>query len=492
MAATEDIEAGTTRPAAARRMEPETRSIDYVPQAERHGKAWQQAPFWFTGQFVPTTMVVGFVGPIMGLSLAWSLVATVAGVLFGTCFMAFHANQGPTMGLPQMIQSRAQFGLRGASVPMIAVIGVYLGFSSFGVLLGSQVLASYLGWTTLGWSLVIVGLATGLAIFGYDLLHVVLRWLPYLVVPVFGILTVLALANLTPVAAAPGGGFSWAGLLAQFVAATGYQLGYAVYVSDYSRYLPADTSQRAVIGWTYLGACLSALWLMSLGNFIAASVPVPDALVNLQYVGDQWFDGFGELAVVLVLIPGAIALMGINLYGAMLSSLSIVQSFRPSLRASARNRALGIVGGAVGVFAVARWLPASYLGSFNDFVTIMLYVLVPWTAVNLVDYYFVRRGHYAVTEIFRPDGIYGLWGWRGLLAYVLGLAALAPFVRVGTIEGPLLDDVGGVDLAFVIGLLVPAAVYWLLTRGHDAAREEAAVARSRQQLDGELGVSRGR
>ncbi|MDQ6522609.1 cytosine permease [Nocardioides sp. LHD-245] len=492
MAATEGIETGATTSPRGRRMELETRSIDYVPQAERHGKAWQQAPFWFTGQFVPTTMVVGFVGPVLGLSLTWSLVATIAGILFGTCFMAFHANQGPTMGLPQMIQSRAQFGLRGASVPMVAVIGVYLGFSSFGVLLGSQVLASYLGGSTLLWSIVIVALATGLAIFGYDLLHVVLRWLPYLVVPVFGILTVLALANLTPAAPGPDGGFTWAAWLAQFVAATGYQLGYAVYVSDYSRYLPASTSQRAVIGWTYLGAGLSALWLMSLGNFVATSVSVPDALPNLQEIGDQWFAGFGQFAVVLVLVPGAIALMGINLYGAMLSSLSIVQSFRPGLRISARSRALGIAGAAVAVFAVARWLPASYLGSFNDFVTIMLYVLVPWTAVNLVDYYFVRRGHYAVVEIFKPDGIYGLWGWRGLVSYLFGLLALAPFVRVGSIEGPLLDDVGGVDLAFVIGLAAPAAAYWLLTRGHDAVREEAAIVRSRQLLDGDLGMARGR
>lgn len=32
--------------------------------------------------------------------------------------------------------------------------------------------------------------------------------------------------------------------------------------------------------------------------------------------------------------------------------------------------------------------------------TLMLYLLVPWTALNLVDYFFVRRGHYAITDIF--------------------------------------------------------------------------------------------
>ena len=39
--------------------------------------------------------------------------------------------------------------------------------------------------------------------------------------------------------------------------------------------------------------------------------------------------------------------------------------------------------------------------------TLMLYLLVPWTALNLVDFFFVRRGHYAITDIFRPDGVYG-------------------------------------------------------------------------------------
>ena len=41
--------------------------------------------------------------------------------------------------------------------------------------------------------------------------------------------------------------------------------------------------------------------------------------------------------------------------------------------------------------------------------TLMLYLLVPWTATNLVDFFFVRRGHYAITDLFQPDGIYGAW-----------------------------------------------------------------------------------
>src|SRR6185437_4058461 len=109
----------------------ETRSIDYVPPSERHGKVWHQAPFWFTGNFVLVTMVSGFVGPSLGLSLGWTCLAIVLGAGFGTFFMAFHANQGPTMGLPQMIQSRAQFGSRSAILPFAATVFVYVGFLVF-------------------------------------------------------------------------------------------------------------------------------------------------------------------------------------------------------------------------------------------------------------------------------------------------------------------------------------------------------------------------
>lgn len=79
----------------------ETRSIDVVPLEERHGKVWHQGPFWFTGNFVLTTMVVGFTGPSLGLSVWWTVLAVVLGAGFGTFFMAFHANQGPTMGSPR-------------------------------------------------------------------------------------------------------------------------------------------------------------------------------------------------------------------------------------------------------------------------------------------------------------------------------------------------------------------------------------------------------
>ncbi|WP_033290897.1 purine-cytosine permease family protein [Amycolatopsis jejuensis] len=461
----------------------ELHSIDYVPRGERHGKAWHQAPFWFTGEFVITTAVTGFVGPLSGLSFGWSALSVVLGVLFGTFFMAFHANQGPTMGLPQMIQSRAQFGSRGVILPLLLVMGMYIGLTVFGVILATEAIQTVLPGGPWLWYPVVIVAAAGVAIVGYDLLHLLLRWLTFLVVPIFGIITIIAVVTLEP---SGGSSFSVTGFLAQFGVAAGYQIGYAVYVSDYSRYLPAKTPARQVIGWTYLGAVLGSIWLMVLGSLIASSLPNPDAVGSLRQVGDSWFGGFGTFAVVATIVPSCIAIMGVNSYGAMLSALSIVEGFR-KIRPTRGWRVLGIALCAGASVAIATVMPADFVGSFSGFITLLLYALVPWTAVNLVDYYVVRRGHYAIAEILAQDGIYGRWGWRGLGAYLLGMAAMVPFMVTPFYVGPVAEALGGADIAFAVGLLVGGLAYFLMARGHDLTLEQAAIARSEALLEpGEL------
>ena len=50
----------------------------------------------------------------------------------------------------------------------------------------------------------------------------------------------------------------------------------------------------------------------------------------------------------------------------------------------------------------------SFLDNYTDFILLLLYVLVPWTAINLVDYYLLRHGEYDVASFFRQDG--GFYG----------------------------------------------------------------------------------
>jgi len=43
----------------------------------------------------------------------------------------------------------------------------------------------------------------------------------------------------------------------------------------------------------------------------------------------------------------------------------------------------------------------------TNLLSLLLYLLVPWTAVNLVDFFLVRKGHYAITESCRETASTG-------------------------------------------------------------------------------------
>ena len=105
----------------------EVRSIDYVPLNERHGRVWHLGPLWFMSNAQIATLAVGLISISEGASLFWSVLAIVIGTLVGTLFMAFHSAQGPQLGLPQMIQSRPQFGYLGALLVWLFAYVQYAG-----------------------------------------------------------------------------------------------------------------------------------------------------------------------------------------------------------------------------------------------------------------------------------------------------------------------------------------------------------------------------
>jgi purine-cytosine permease-like protein len=159
------------------------------------------------------------------------------------------------------------------------------------------------------------------------------------------------------------------------------------------------------------------------------------------------------------------------MYGGSLTLISAMDSFkkvRPTLSVRVITVGLTAVLSVIGALAATK----NFLGNFNNFLLLVLYLFIPWTAVNLVDYYIVRRGHYAIAEIFNPHGMYGRWGWRGIGAYVIGFAAMTPFFNVGTLyEGVATKALGGADISFFIGLPVAGILYYVFTRSVDVAAE---------------------
>jgi nucleobase:cation symporter-1, NCS1 family len=124
---------------------------------------------------------------------------------------------------------------------------------------------------------------------------------------------------------------------------------------------------------------------------------------------------------------------------------------------------------AVGV-VVALLGYRSFVANLSNFLDVLLVLFIPGSAVNLADYFIVRRARYDVGAFFLPGGAYGNLAWRGLLAYAVGLAAEWPFVSQPDYTGPLVRTLGGADISWLVGWFVSAAVYLIVMRGAIRAR----------------------
>jgi nucleobase:cation symporter-1, NCS1 family len=460
----------------------EVHSIDHIPETDRHGKVWHQGPFWFLGNFQPFTVALGFIGPSLGLSLGWTIVASALGVMFGTFFVAFHASQGPWLGLPQMIQSRAQLGYRGVIVALAGTLFTFVGFNVIDVLMIHQGLEKLFGWNGTLVGVSITAIAVVLAIYGHDWLHRVFRVLFFLALPLWLMLTGGILAGRaggTPMK----GGVTLAAFMGMFSVAASYNVTYAPTVSDYTRYLPRDTRPWRLIASVFWGASGAAIWLIAIGAWMASRLGVTDPLVGIRDAGDNVVGGMGGILLVLSVLA-LVAAMGFNAYCGMLTVLTGVDALRP-LRPTLRARVVTVVVLAAVWAIVGVGLITNFSAALTDTQLFMLYLLAPWTAVNLVDYFFVRRGHYAITHLFTPDGIYGAWAWRGITSYAVGLLASVPFVALSFYAGPAARALGGVDVAFVVGMAFSGGVYYAFTRSLDVAAEGPHVAASERELSGD-------
>ena len=92
-------------------------------------------------------------------------------------------------------------------------------------------------------------------------------------------------------------------------------------------------------------------------------------------------------------------------------------------------------------------------------------------------------------DIFKPNGIYGVWSYRGLIAYAIGFCAEIPFLvllNLVTLKsyytGPLANDLNSVDISWIVGAVVTFVAYLLLTRNLDVKTEQPAIDRSNAEL----------
>lgn len=449
----------------------EGRSYEYVPESERHGKPGSQFFIWFGASAHVLTVVTGVIGIAAGLGFWWTLLAIVVGNLAGAVFMAFHSAQGPRLGLPQMIQSRAQFGFHGSLLVLVLVWGMYVGFAAFDVVIGGQGLSEVFHGSLTLWIIVSGVAMTLLAIYGYDWIHRLMKYQTWFYIGIFAILTIVLCVHGVPASALDNGHFSGGPFLLTVSAIAVFQISYAPYVSDYSRYLPPATAGRTF--WaTYWGTGLSCVTLMTLGAAIGALAPTVSTLAEVKVLGGS---GWGTLFVFLLAF-GLLPPSAMNIYGGALTTLTIGANIR-NFRSTVPLRIAASLFVALVTVLFGLLASSNVLDSFENYLGALLYFLIPWTAINLTDFYLVRRGHYRTDDFFDPHGPFGSFAWRGLLVYVITFGIEIPFMNTAVFQGPASKALGGADISWIVGLVVSVPLYYVLAR-RAVSRPDVAVAAS--------------
>ncbi|MGO9802915.1 MAG: purine-cytosine permease family protein [Steroidobacteraceae bacterium] len=441
----------------------EQHTIYQIPLDQRHGKAHQLFTLWFGANLNVLTVVTGALATtIFHQSFLSGVLAILVGNLIGTIFMALHAAQGPRLGVPQMVQSRGQFGARGAGFVVVLVAFMYVGYAGTAFVTGGQSLHFILPALNEHAAIIAIGaISLAGAIYGHDVIHFCTRMMTY----VSGSALLLCYVWLLFITPIPGhflteGSFSAVGFFKMVSMGALWQIGYAPYVSDYSRYLPPESGPRQAFWSCYWGTTLGAVLPMVLGAMIGPAVTDGNVITAIAQLA-----GPVSLPVTILLAPGVAVAGAICLYGGALAVITLGHTLVPGWRIAPRAR----IAIATGIFVLALLISiagaANFLSLYSHFNELLLYLLVPWTAVNLIDYYLIRYGDYHVPSFFAADGgVYGHYNMTALACYLVGIVVQVPFIAADFYTGPLARAIGGVDLSWVAGIAIVSPVYYFAVR----------------------------
>ena len=96
----------------------EVSTIQPIALDQRHGTSRDLFTVWFGSNIMLLTVVTGGLAvTVFKLPFTAAVLGLTIGNLVGAIFMALHAAQGPQLGVPQMVQTRGQFGSLG-SLPL--------------------------------------------------------------------------------------------------------------------------------------------------------------------------------------------------------------------------------------------------------------------------------------------------------------------------------------------------------------------------------------
>jgi NCS1 family nucleobase:cation symporter-1 len=429
--------------------------IEHVDKERRHGRPFSTFTLWFGANLTIADFALGSL--LFGLPLSSIVIAVVIGNIAGGLLVGLMASMGPNFGYPQMMISRTVMGSRG-NIPFALANWVStVGWFTVNIVLGGYALQLAFGIPFYVAAGILVIADVGLAIYGHDVIHLFERIMSIVLGVMFAALAVIAYFRMGNSLAIYNSHSSfsiyfWALVLA---AVFSYIMSWAPYASDYSRYLPENTSKFKIITYTTAGGAIASAWAELVGFFVyvGANNPGLGAIAALKLVSGPY-----ALLALLAVVLGVMAADALNLYTNSLSALVLY-------RKAGRMRTV-LLAGIIG-FLLALVGSSNFSTFYQNFLLTLDYWITPWIGVMM--------GGILVCKI-RP-GVETVRGYIGvgLGSYLIGLLASLPFMNLESYGiayvGPVAASIGGADLSYFVAFMVALAAYVLLMRWLKEKRE---------------------
>lgn len=434
-------------------MKVETRGLLPVPASERRGPLWRISTVWFSANLVPPTFFLGTLATadFIGLGFVEGLFAIIIGNLIGAVVTGLTASMGPRSGMPQLALGRLSFGklnvlpsaLNFFSMIAWAAINASFGATAFMLLTGLPFWVGALA--------VIVPMAI-IVMIGYEAVMQFEKYMAVVLAIVFVIVAVrvIQIGDFGFAGTTTGADTAGSFVLMVTISAS-FSMSWAVFGSDYTRYLPKNTSAKKTFLYAGGGLFVACTWLEILGLAIA-TVVVGDSVDTIRdgLLGGGWLGAIAMIGIYL----GIISVTTLNSYTGSLSLLTA------GLKVP---RAISVVIVAVFAFVLLLWLHAQNFDTiFSNYLLLISYWIAPFVAVVITDWYLRRRridpDRYQRISHLRS-------GWQAAVAFVIGLLASVPFMNTDLYVGSITANyLHGADIAYFVGFFVAAVVYLLLWR----------------------------
>lgn len=442
----------------------EAHGMEPIPATARYGSVSRLFTVWFTPNLVPAAFAIGTLAAADFLQVGFvtGLAAIIVGNVLGALIVALLSQMGPRTGMAQMPAARLPFG-KSIVLPGVLNWLSCIGWDGINSIFGATAVTVLIPAVPFWLALVAIVLAQGaLGVIGYEGIHQFEKYGAIVLGALFAVLTVAIVGKAgTGIARADGlTGLDQFGAFVLFSSITAsFVLAWALYASDYSRYLPEDASPSKIFRNTLLGLVLSAGWIEVLGLLVAdqATGGAVDTINTI--LGGGLVGAIAMIAIVL----GTIAVNAMN-------------DYTGSLSLQAAGLRIPRVYSAIAV-AILGFLFTLYLNSgdfftkFENYLLFISYWIAPWAAVVLADWR-MRGGRANVNRLSDfgalPTGV------TGLVALLIGFIASLPFQtssfggEVATATGLPINGLAATlhyaDFAYVVGFAVAFAIYWVAAR----------------------------